>query len=104
MVPTMDSQTASLMVSSMVLLMAMNSVQSMASNMDLRMPQWMVSSMAHSTAKNSVQRMEYWKVRYSGCSRDCWMDLRTELDGALDDSLEGDELGLADGELGGNSR
>ena len=31
------------------------------------------------------------------------MDLRTELDGALDDSLEG-ELGLADGELGGNSR
>ena len=31
------------------------------------------------------------------------MDLRTELDGALDDSL-GDELGLADGELGGNSR
>ena len=32
------------------------------------------------------------------------MDLRTELDGALGDSLEGDELGLADGELGGNSR
>ena len=89
MVPTMDSQTASLIVSSMVLLMAMISGK---------------STMPRCTAKNSVRRMEYRKVRYSGCSRDCWMDLRTELDGALDDSLEGDELGLADGELGGNSR